>query len=36
LSRESPKQELISTGKEPLVPDEDLKTSQRNVREVSA
>src|SRR5258706_11108616 len=36
LIREPSKQELISTGQEPLVSDEDLKASQRNVREVSA
>jgi hypothetical protein len=36
LSRESSKQELIPTGQEPFVTNEDLKASQRNVRELSA
>jgi hypothetical protein len=36
LSRETSKQDLISTGQEPLVSDDDLKASQRNVLGLSA
>jgi len=32
LSWKPSKQELIPTGEEPLVPDEDLEAGQRNVR----
>ena len=36
MSREPPKEELISTGEKPLVPDEDLEAGERNVRGLSA